>query len=108
MRESSAFQYLVKTEGKAYYERHILPKIQQVNKRKFQQRYEKGAREVTIRNLLTVLEFRFDGLAVQALGPGIETIQESLSLKDLYREALHAETFEAFARALGAALDAQD
>ena len=99
-RESSLYQQLVELAGRDYYELRIKPNSQQVIERELQQGFEKGARDAAIRTLLIALEFRFGGWVVHALGPAIEGIQDSHRLEELHREALRAESFEAFARAL--------
>lgn len=85
MQESSVYKHLVQTAGEEHYQQGI----------------EQGARQSTIRDLFVVLEFKFDGRAVQALRPAIESIQDLKRLEQLHNEALRAETFEAFARTLG-------
>ena len=89
MQESSVYKHLVETAGKEYYERGI------------QQGTEQGARQSTIRGIFAVLEFKFDGRAVQALRPAIERIQDLEQLERLHNEALRAENFEAFTHILG-------
>ena len=84
MQESSVYQ-------------HLLQKAEASYQRAFQQ----GARQSAIKNLFVVLEFQFDGRAVQALRPTIESIQDLQRLQELYRKALRAETLEAFAHTLG-------
>ena len=80
---------------------HFLQKAKADYQQAFQQGIEQGARQTTIKFLLIILEFRFDGYAVKALRPAIESIQNLQRLQELHREALRAETFEAFARTLG-------
>ena len=65
-----------------------------------QQGAEQGARENAIKNLFGILEFRFDDSTVQVLRPALESIKDLQSLEELHREALRAESFEAFARVL--------
>ena len=89
MQESSVYQHLVETAGEEHYQRGI------------QQGTEQGARQSTIRDLFAVLEFRFDGRAVQVLRPAIESIQDLKRLERLHNEALRAENFEAFTHILG-------
>ena len=84
MRESSVYE-------------HFLQKAEANYQRGFQQ----GARQNAIRSLFAILEFRFDGRAVQALRPALENIQDLQRLEELHDAALRAETFEAFARTLG-------
>ena len=104
MQESSVYQHVLAPCAKERYRQEF----QQGFQEGIQQGIEEGSREANIRHLLTVFEFRFDGCAVHALRPAIESIRESLRLEGLIRPSLHAETFEDFARALGAALVAQD
>lgn len=85
MQESSVYKHLVQTAGEEYYQQGI----------------EQGARQNAIKSLFKVLEFKFDGRAVQALRPALESIQDLQRLEELHDEALRAETFEAFARTLG-------
>ena len=88
MQESSVYEHLLQTTGEERYQEGI------------QQGTEQGARQTAIKSLFEVLEFRFDGHAVQALRPALERIQDLQHLEQLHREALRAETFEAFARIL--------
>ncbi len=88
MQESSVYQHFLETAGKEHYERGL------------QQGTEQGARQNAIKSLFEVLEFKFDGRAVQVLRPAIESIQDLQRLEKLHHEALRAETFEAFARTL--------
>lgn len=85
MRESSVYEHLLQTAGEEYYQQGI----------------EQGARRNAIKSLVKVLEFKFDGRAVQALRPALESIQDLPRLEELHDEALRAETFEAFAYTLG-------
>ena len=84
MRESSVYE-------------HFLQKAEANYQRGFQQ----GARQNAIKSLVKVLEFKFDGRAVQVLRPALESIQDLQRLEELQDEALRAETFEAFAHTLG-------
>lgn len=81
VQESSVYQHLVETAGEEY--------------------YQQGARQNAISSLFAVLEFRFDGLAVQALRPVLENIKDLERLQELHNEALHAENFETFTHILG-------
>ena len=89
MQESSVYQHFSETTGKEHYERGL------------QQGTELGARKTAIKSLVKVLEFKFDGRAVQALRPALESIEDLQRLEELHDEALRAETFEAFAHTLG-------
>lgn len=80
MQESSVYKHLVETAGEEYYQR--------------------GARQTAIQSLFSVLEFKFDRRAVQALRPALESIQDLQRLQELHNEALRAETFEAFSGTL--------
>ena len=96
MQESSFFEYFSEyfdeTRGKEHYQRG--------REQGIQQGAEQGARENAIKNLFGILEFRFDDSAVQVLRPALESIKDLQSLEELHREALRAESFEAFARVL--------
>ena len=96
MRESSVFQHLVETADKERYQQGIQLGIQQG----IQQGRQQGARENAIKNVFGVLAFRFDGLADQSIRSALESIQDLQRLEELHREALSAETLEAFTRAL--------
>lgn len=86
MQESSIYQHLLETTGKEHYERGL------------QQGAELGARQTAIKSLCGILEFRFDVPTVRAFKPTLEAIRDLQRLEQLHREALRAETFEAFAR----------
>ncbi|MDE0318108.1 MAG: hypothetical protein OXM61_24775 [Candidatus Poribacteria bacterium] len=79
MQESSVYQHLVETAEASY---------------------QREARQDAIRYLFAVLEFRFDGFAVQTLRPVLENIQDLERLQELHNEALHVENFEAFTHIL--------
>ena len=85
MQESSVYQHLLQTTGEERYQQGI----------------EQGARQSTIRSLFAVLEFKFDGRAVQALKPALESIQDLQRLQELHHEALSTESLEAFVYTLG-------
>ena len=85
MQESSVYQHFLETAGEEHYQQGI----------------QQGARQNAISSLFAVLEFKFDGRAVQALRPALESIQDLQRLEGLFQEALRAETFEAFASTLG-------
>ena len=97
VQESSVYQHLLETVKKETDQQVMQQGIQQG----IQQGTEIGARQSALDFLFDVLEFRFDGSAVQALRPALENIQELQRLQDLHREALRAENFEAFAHTLG-------
>ena len=85
VQESSVYQHLVETADEKYYQRGI----------------EQGVRQNAIKSVFDVLEFRFDGHAVQALRPALENIKDLQFLQELHNEALRAENFETFAHTLG-------
>ena len=85
MQESSVYKHLVQTAGEEYYQQGI----------------EQGARQNAIKSLFKVLEFKFDGRAVQALKPALESIQDLQRLEELLHEALSTESLEAFVYTLG-------
>jgi hypothetical protein len=85
VQESSVYQHILET----------------VKKETDQQLIQQGARQIAIRSLFAVLEFRFDGRAVQALRPALENIKDLQQLQELHNEALRAENFEAFTHILG-------
>ena len=104
MQESSFFEYISEyfdeTRGKEHYQRGREEGREQGIQQGIQQGTEQGARETAIKNLFGVLEFRFDGGDVQALRSALESIHDLHRLEELHREALRAESFEAFARVL--------
>ena len=69
----------------------------------FQQGIEQGARESIIEGILEALDVRFNSGIGKTLQPTLESIEELQHLKDLRREAFHAQSLEAFAQALSAA-----
>ena len=112
MQESSFFEYLSdyfdETRGKERYQQGIQQGREQGREegreqgreQGIQRGAEQGARENAIKNLFGILEFRFDDSTVQVLRPALESIKDLQSLEELHREALRAESFEAFARVL--------
>ena len=112
MQESSFFEYFSdyfdETRGKEHYQRGRDERREEGREQGIQQGREQGirqglqqdARENAIKNLFGILEFRFDDSAVQVLRPALESIKDLQSLEELHREALRAESFEAFARVL--------
>ena len=104
MQESSFFEYFSdyfdETRGKEHYQRGREEGREQGREEGIQQGAEQGARENAIKNLFGILEFRFDDSTVQVLRPALESIKDLQSLEELHREALRAESFEAFARVL--------
>ena len=108
MQESSFFQYFDATRGKEHYERGIHEGREQgIHEGReqgiqqgIQQGNEQGVRESAIRHLFAILESRFEDGPIQVLKPAIENIKDSQHLEELLHDALRAESFEDFARAL--------
>lgn len=68
----------------------------------WQKALEQGARESIIEGILEALDVRFNSGVVQTLQPTLESIEGLQRLKDLRREAFHAQSLEAFAQTLAA------
>lgn len=68
----------------------------------WQKALEQGARESIIEGILEALDVRFNSGVVQTLQPTLESIEGLQRLKDLRREAFHAQSLEAFAQTLKA------
>ena len=68
----------------------------------FQRGIEQGARDSIIEGILEALDVRFNSGVAKTLQPTLESIEELQRLKDLRREAFHAQSFEAFAQTLAA------
>ena len=61
---------------------------------------ERGARETTLENMLTVLEARFPNANINAVKSHLEAITDLNRLKQLNPEASLASNFETFQREL--------
>ncbi len=85
MQESSVYQHLLET----------------AKKETDQQVIQQVARQTALDFLFRALEFRFDGRAVQALRPALESIQDIQRLQELHYEALSIENLEEFVHTLG-------
>lgn len=59
-----------------------------------------GAKEATLKNLLTVLNAKFHIESVRALGPALENIDDLERLEQLHLTAVNAENLEAFTETL--------
>ena len=101
VQESSVYQHLLEVAKKETDQQVLQQGIQQGLQQGIQQGTEIGARQNALVSLFDVLEFRFDGRAVQVLRPTLESIQDLQRLQELLHEALRAENFEAFAQILG-------
>lgn len=66
----------------------------------FQHQREKfitqGAKEATLKNLLTVLNAKFHVEAVRAIDPALQDIDDLERLQQLHLTAVNAENLEAF------------
>ena len=67
-----------------------------------EQGIEQGARDSIIEGILEALDVRFNSGVAKTLQPTLESIEELQRLKDLRREAFHAQSLEAFAQTLAA------
>lgn len=67
-----------------------------------EQGIEQGAKDSIIEGILEALDVRFNSGVVQTLQPMLESIEGLQRLKDLRREAFHAQSLEAFAQTLAA------
>ena len=61
---------------------------------------EQGAKEATLKNLLTVLNAKFHAEAVRALTPALENIDDLQRLEELLLTAVNAESLEIFTEKL--------
>ncbi len=70
----------------------------------FQRQREKfiaqGAKEATLKNLLTVLNAKFHVEAVRAIDPALQDIDDLQRLEQLHLTAVNAKTLDAFTEAL--------
>ena len=61
---------------------------------------ERITKEVTIEHILVVLKTKFSTELVDALVPALQDIDDLERLKDLYLQAIHARSIQAFAQKL--------
>ena len=61
---------------------------------------EQGAKEATLKNLLTVLNAKFHVEAVRAIDSALQDIDDLQRLEQLYLTAVNAKTLDAFTDAL--------
>ena len=66
----------------------------------YQYLQEKVARETTIEHISVVLKTKFSKELVDALTPALQDIDDLERLKDLYIQAIHAQSLQAFAQKL--------
>ena len=66
----------------------------------YQYLQEKVARETTIEHISVVLKTKFSTELVDALTPALQDIDDLKRLKDLYIQAIHAQSLQAFAQKL--------
>ena len=62
--------------------------------------YQLMLRENTIEHIIALLEQQFHTEAVRALTPMLQNIDDLERLKDLYLQAIHARSIQAFAQKL--------
>jgi len=62
--------------------------------------YQLMLRENTIEHIIALLEQQFHTEAVRALTPALQDIDDLERLKDLYLQAIHARSIQAFAQKL--------
>ena len=61
---------------------------------------ERITKEVTIEHISVVLKTKFSTELVDALKPALQDIDDLERLKDLYLQAIHARSIQAFAQKL--------
>ena len=66
----------------------------------YQHQVEKITRETTIRHISVVLKTKFSTELVDALTPALQDIDDLERLEDLYIQAIHAQSLQAFAQKL--------
>ena len=66
----------------------------------YQRQRERIIRENTTKHILTLLEQQFHTEAVRALTPMLQNIDDLERLKDLYLQAIHAHSLQAFTQKL--------
>ena len=59
-----------------------------------------GAKEATLKNLLTVLNAKFHTEAVRALTPALENVDDLQRLEQLHLASVNAKTLDTFTEAL--------
>ena len=84
MQESSVYQHLLQTTGEERYQQGL------------QQGTELGARQMALKNLLKILEHRFDSNTVRILHPTLDNINNVARLTELHDAALAAHNLEEF------------
>ena len=65
-----------------------------------EQGIERGAREMSVHNIFTVLSERFSQAEVEPVRPSLETVSDLTMLNELFRIALHISSVEAFLQAI--------
>ncbi len=66
----------------------------------YQHMVERITRKTTIEHISVVLKTKFSTELVDALTPALQDIDDLERLKDLYIQAIHAQSFQAFAQKL--------
>ena len=67
-----------------------------------EQGIERGAREMSIHNIFTVLSERFSQAEVEPVRDALETVSDLTRLTELFRTALHISSVEAFLQMIDA------
>lgn len=84
MQESSVYQHLLQTTGEERYQQGL------------QQGTELGSRQMALKNLLKLLEHRFDSNTVRILQPTLDSIIDVTRLTELHDAALKVHNLEEF------------
>ena len=66
----------------------------------YQHLHERITKETTIKHISVVLKTKFSTELVDALRPALQDIDDLEQLKDLYLQAIHAHSLQAFAQKL--------
>ena len=65
-----------------------------------EQSIERGAREMSVHNIFTVLSERFSQAEVEPVRDALETVSDLTMLTELFRVAIHISSVEAFLQAI--------
>ena len=76
--------------------------IELSEQRGIQQGIERGAREMSVHNIFTVLSERFSQAEVEPVRDALETVSDLTMLTELFRVALHISSVEAFLQTIDA------
>ena len=75
---------------------------QRGEQRGIEQGIARGAREMSVHNIFTVLSERFSQAEVEPVRDALETVSDLTRLTELFRTALHISSVEAFLQAIDA------